>query len=97
MYDTDGIRTAIPSTLSTAQKQGLAPIPTKRGGIVYMRADGSFSDTPLRTSLYARNGVKLARNAVKKWQSGGTLTVVPREIANEEEALNYTASLYPFI
>lgn len=73
MYDTDGVRTAIPSTLSTAQKQGLAPIPTKRGGIVYMKPDGSFSDVPLRASLYAKNGGQFVRNVISKYQAGSSL------------------------
>lgn len=73
MYDADGVRTAIPSTLSTAQKQGLAPIPTKRGGIVYMKPDGSFSDTPLRASLYAKNGGQFVKNVISKYQAGNSL------------------------
>lgn len=73
MYDADGVRTAIPSTLSTAQKQGLAPIPTKRGGIVYMKADGSFSSTPLYNSLYAKNGGQFIKNVISKYQAGNNL------------------------
>lgn len=73
MYDADGVRTAIPSTLSTAQKQGLAPIPTKRGGIVYMKADGSFSNIPLHASLYAKNGGQFIKNVISKYQAGNSL------------------------
>lgn len=95
----DGKMTAIPSILSTRQKNGLDPIVTEDRKIVYMKPDGSLSDKPLKTtpSLYAKRGVELARKVVRKNQIGGVLEVVPREIANEEEALKYTEELYPFI
>ena len=93
----NGKMTAIPSILSTKQKNGLEPIVTEDRQIVYMKPDGSLTDKPIKTTLYGKRGIELARKVVKKNQVGGILEVIPREIANEEEALNYTASLYPFI
>lgn len=71
VYDPQGIQTAIPSVLSASQKQGIAPIPTKRGTIVYMGADGKLRNKPVSYSL--RNGGQFVKNVITKYQQGSSL------------------------
>lgn len=97
VYDPEGVQTAIPAVLSAAQKQGIAPIPTKRGGIVYMGTDGKLQDKPRSGSLFAKNGVKFAKRTIIKMQQGAVIQPVPEYVLGERGALQYVENNYPFL
>lgn len=94
VYDPEGVQTAIPAVLSAAQKQGIAPIPTKRGGIVYMGTDGKLQDKPRSGSLFAKNGVKFAKKTAKKYKSEYKIKdVEPVEDRNIEQLIEYVKQM----